>query len=368
MARPSFDVSIVTSGHDVADARLHREVGAMLRAGLRVEMLGLGRGDDGPPGATVRAWPRGGMSSRALRAFVFPMRARGRVLLAPDPDSLLGALVVGRLRRRAVVADVHEDYVALLDDRAWARGVRGRVARLLARGAVVAAARADLTVVADEHLAPSTDSARHRLVLRNLPDTEPVPAGSATVSTAGAAPRAVYVGDLRRSRGLRTMVEAIAAAPGWELDLIGPVHRDDAGWLEDRTAQSDLRDRLRLHGRRPPAAAWEVAAGADVGLVLLDDTPAFRDAMPSKLHEYLAHGLAVLATPLPRVAALVEESGAGRVVADAEAAAACLRAWAADPQDLDGHRRAASSWATQNVNGRAGYDELAKALVELAAP
>ena len=30
-------VSIVTSGHDVADARLHREVAALSRRGLEVE-------------------------------------------------------------------------------------------------------------------------------------------------------------------------------------------------------------------------------------------------------------------------------------------------------------------------------------------
>jgi hypothetical protein len=34
-------VTVLTSGHDVADARLHREVAALRRAGLRVEVLGL---------------------------------------------------------------------------------------------------------------------------------------------------------------------------------------------------------------------------------------------------------------------------------------------------------------------------------------
>ena len=37
-----YDVSLVTSGHDVADARLHRLVAALTDSGLTVEVIGLG--------------------------------------------------------------------------------------------------------------------------------------------------------------------------------------------------------------------------------------------------------------------------------------------------------------------------------------
>src|SRR5690606_14270020 len=72
------DVSIVTSGHDVADARLHREVAALVRAGLRVEVLGLGEASAGPPDAVVRARPRRSGVRRALDAALLPWRASGR--------------------------------------------------------------------------------------------------------------------------------------------------------------------------------------------------------------------------------------------------------------------------------------------------
>jgi hypothetical protein len=38
-----YDVTILSSGHDVADARLHRHCAALHRAGLRVEVLARGR-------------------------------------------------------------------------------------------------------------------------------------------------------------------------------------------------------------------------------------------------------------------------------------------------------------------------------------
>lgn len=340
------DVSIVTSGHDVADARLHREVAALVRAGLRVEVLGLGEASAGPPDAVVRARPRRSGVRRALDAALLPWRASGRVLVALDPDSTATAVVrrlVSRGRVR-VVADVHEDYEALLRDRAWAVGLRALGGRVWARLGLAAARRADLLVVADHHLLSGSPS---RLVLRNLPDVSMLPGPTERDEQ----PRALYVGDLRRSRGLFAMLDAVAAAPGWSLDLVGPVAERDTADLEARLAAPALAGRVRLHGRRPPREAWELARGAWVGLLLLEDTPAFRAAVPSKLYEYLACGLAVVTSDLPRAAEIVRSTGTGAVVADAAEAARTLEAWAADPAAVDEHRRSAVTAAAPWVDG-----------------
>ena len=111
------DVTFVTSGHDVADARLHRLSAAFQRGGLAVQVLGLGAASQGPVGAEVRTWPRGGLGRRAALAAWLPWLARGRVVVALDPDALLAAWPACLLRRRRLVADVHEDYAALVADR-----------------------------------------------------------------------------------------------------------------------------------------------------------------------------------------------------------------------------------------------------------
>lgn len=327
-------ISIVTSGHDVADARLHRQVAALERAGLRVEVLGLGDPAAGPPEATVRAWVRRGGVVRAWRAMTLPWRAEGAVIVTLDPDAAVGALVCRALRRLVpgvrrirTVADVHEDYLLLLQDRTWARGLRRPVARLFARAGMAAARRADLTVVADDGL---LRGAPRRVVLRNLPDPSMLPAPS----DPDPRPRAIYIGDLRRSRGLFAMLDAVADAPGWELDLVGPVAAEDRREAQARLADPGLADRVRWHDRLAPREAWAIARGAWVGLLLLDDTPAFRLAVPSKLFEYLACGLAVLATPLPRVAEMLAATGAGVVVEDPSGAAEQLRRWSSRPEDL----------------------------------
>jgi glycosyltransferase involved in cell wall biosynthesis len=355
------DVSIVTSGHDVADARLHREVAAALAAGLSVEVLGLGSASDGPAGAVVVTRPRpASVPGRLVRAAVQPWRAHGRVLLTLDPDVVPAALLAARLRRRRLVVDVHEDYEALSRDRAWARGAVGTLARAGVRAVLAAARRADLVVVADEHVPPATAPAR--LVVRNSPAGGYLPEPSAP----GPVPRALYIGDVRRSRGLAVMLAALEGAPGWELDVVGPVAPADQAWLDGWLATSPAAPRVRFHGRRPPQQAWALARGAWVGLLLLEDTPAFRDAVPSKLYEYLAAGLAVATTPLPRAAAIVTESAAGVVVPDAAALSATLRGWAEEPADLVPLRAAALTWARAAFAGESGYDVLAQRLRALA--
>lgn len=357
------DVSIVTSGHDVSDARLHRVCAALLREGLDVEVRGLGAAGDGPEGAAVHATPRGSLLRRPLVALRHAGAARGRVLVALDPDSLLAALVVARGRRRRVVADVHEDYAALLRDRPWARGWRGRLAGVVAGLATRAATASDLVVVADEHVPPRR--APRRLVLRNLPDPAMLP----PPGVRDGQPRALYVGDVRGSRGLWAMLEALRLAEGWSLDVVGPVARADADRLEGLLRERALSARVRLHGRMPPRRSWELARGAWCGLALLEDTPAFRSALPSKLYEYLACGLPVVVTDLPRQAGLVRESGAGVVVpAGAQVGPATARAlatWRHDAESLEQASAAARAWRSAVLDG-SEYSAVAREVAALA--
>jgi glycosyltransferase involved in cell wall biosynthesis len=356
----SYDVTVVSSGHDVADARLHRIVAALLRCGLKVEVLGLGDETAAPEGAAVRTWPRAGGLGRLRLAIALPFRARGRVIVALDPDALLGSAATGLVRRRAVVADVHEDYRRLLSDRRWSQGPLGVLARAVTRLAERVAARARLTMVADEHVPPET--ARQRLVVRNLPDQSLVPLPRSLAES----PRAVYVGDVRTSRGLFAMLDAIDAAPDWMLDVVGPLAPEDRSALQ-RRLQSDpaLAARVTWHGRLPPARAWETAAGSWVGFCLLEATPAFVEALPSKLYEYVSAGIVPIVTNLPRQRDFVDSVGAGFVVEDASEAAKVLNALAEDKPRVEAARSRLIEQRQQFAGARE-YDEAASRIAELS--
>ena len=364
MTRTSvIDVTVLSSGHDVADARLHRHCAAFRRAGLRVEVIAKGRAEDAPVETEFRSIRPRGIIGRGMKALTLPSRARGSVLVTLDPDLIPAA----RARRllshgRRLAVDLHEDYVALLDDRAWAKGAAGKVAKVWARSAISLSRGADLTVVADQHVPP--ERAARRLVVRNLPDLTLLPERGELDER----PRALYVGDVRESRGLFTMLEAIEQAPEWLLDIVGPVAARDRERLDAWLASSPAAARVKLHGRMPPAAAWQLARGAWAGMSLLHSTPAFESAIPSKIYEYLACGMPVLSSPIKRAAELVEKAGAGAVVADAAEAGATLRAWSGESRaEFELLRDAANHWAERDLGATNPHDLFAEAIAALVA-
>ena len=77
-----------------------------------------------------------------------------------------------------------------------------------------------------------------------------------------------------------------------------------------------------------------VVDGALAGLSLLHDEPNYRVSRPTKVIEYVAHGVPVVTTPLPLARRLVEEVGAGIVVPFGDPAATldAVLALDADPE------------------------------------
>lgn len=352
------DVRVLSTAHDVADARLHRIVAALAAQGASVRVEALGDPASGPPTAVdVVARPRPSLVRRLLLALVAPWRGAERTLVVIDPETVLPAYVATRLRRRRLVVDLHEDYRSVSRDRPWARGPVGVAARLLVRLVLLAAGRADVTVVADEHVPPAR--ARRRLVVRNLPTPAEIP----DAGEPEAPPRALYIGDLRPTRGLWTMVDAVAATDDWHLDLIGELREVPLAELRAQLERLDIGHRVRLHGRLPLADAWQHVRGAAVGLALLADTPAYREAVPTKVYEYLLAGLPVLATPLPRVAELVRVSNGGVLAASPQEAATTLTRWRDDPAELADLRVNARAWAQRHLVGPSPFDELARAVL-----
>lgn len=349
----AWDVHVLSTAHDVADVRLLRLCEALLESGSSVLLEAIGeRTDHAPVGVAVVLHPASGRITRTWRSMTRPLASPARCLVVVDPDTVPSAVVWRHVRRRRrLVVDVHEDYEALLKDRAWARGPAGVFAGMLVKVVRRLVAGADMLVVADHHLLPGLP---RRLVVRNLPRIDAFACSGRDVE-----PRAVYIGDLRASRGLAEMVRAISAAPPWRLDLVGPVSHSDRAWVLDHAAAAGRPDAVRFHGRLPSGQAWAVARGAWAGLALLHDTPAYRAAIPTKVYEYAATGLPTLASPLPRVVDLLVQSGGGVIVDSVQKASDVLRWWAADPAACDRIGKRARAWAETELT-EAPFAELAE--------
>lgn len=307
---------VVTVVHRPDDARiLHRQIALLRAEGYAVTYAAPWRatGVEPPEGLSVRDLPRSTGRERlaALLAARDLLRAEAvahDLVLIHDPELLIALRLVGVGRVPPVVWDVHEDTAVALGDREWVPTLLRRILAWVVR-------RLERWAERNVHLILAEDGYRERFrrthpVVRNHPWASQRP--DPTVSVApDDPPRIVYIGRISRGRGIDTVIALGRALAGTaSVVLAGPV---DAG-LEDELEAAVSEDVVMWHGFVPNDRIGELLAGASVGLSLLSDDPNYRVSMPSKVIEYLAHGVPVVATPLPAVKALLEEEGGGLLV------------------------------------------------------
>jgi len=111
----------------------------------------------------------------------------------------------------------------------------------------------------------------------------------------------IYIGTVSAPRGRDVMLEGMAEAVrrGYEVHLtIVGAGDDQLKYCQQRLSQIDIEDRVRVVGRVPGSEIPGLLAKADLGVCLWEDKPWWRFNPPTKLFEYLAAGLPVLASDI----------------------------------------------------------------------
>ena len=290
---------------------------------------------------------RVGHGSSAARAGAFPCprstlwlrRSESRGQGIAGQPSLLHVNITGRgsttrkLVLTAIARAVALPYVLHIHDYDYAVDVRARggLMRRLVRGMFAAAAQiivlgteADRTLRAALALPDAPI-----LVLPNaVPDPHPAPRAAATVAAADPA-HLVFLGYLSARKGVPELLEALAspalAALPWRATLAGGGPVDE---FRARAAALGLADRVAFPGWIDQPAASALCAAADI-LVL----PSHAEGLAMSVLEGLAHGLAVVATPVGAHAEVIEPEQSGLLVppGDVAALAAALARVVGDP-------------------------------------
>jgi glycosyltransferase involved in cell wall biosynthesis len=361
---------VVTVVHHPQDSRIrHREISALLAAGWQVTYLAPFVAHDlavpaPADGLTCRDLPRAAgrdrlTAARAARTAVRRLAPDHDVVLVHDPE-LVPALA--GLGLRHLVWDVHEDPAGALVVKDWLPAPLRRPVAAAWRGAERLVERRHPLLLA-EHAYAGRFRREHTVV----PNAVVVPE---TVPPAGGA-RLVHVGNLTTARGSEAMVEVARRAHAGSdgaitLEVVGPA-RDEASRaaMEAGVAEGIV----VWHGFQPAERAMATIDGALAGLALLRDLPNYRGSMPTKVVEYLAHGVPAVTTPLPLARELVEESGGGLVVPfeDVQAAAdAVLRLWRT-PEEAAAMGRRGRELVRERYDWAKGGAAFVAALTEVAA-
>ncbi|WP_285731433.1 glycosyltransferase [Nocardiopsis sp. ATB16-24] len=296
---------VATVVHHPEDARiLHRQIRALLDAGHTVTYVAPFRDCGATPWKELRSVdvPRASgrerlSSLRAARAVLAEHAPASDLLLLHDPELLL-ALPSGR---PVTVWDVHEDTASALLTKTWVPGPLRRPLGAVVRSVERYAERRIRLLLAEEGY-----RSRFRREHPVVPNTTEVPP---TPTREPGEDRVVYLGQVSQARGAREMVElGRALRPhGVRLEVVGGA---DPG-VRPLLREAQREGVLHWYGFVPNDRALRMCAGAAAGLSLLHDTPNYRHSMPTKVVEYMAHGLPVVTTPNPLARALVEDRPEG---------------------------------------------------------
>ncbi len=236
-----------------------------------------------------------------------------------------GALKAGRSIGIKVVADLHENWVAALEQYAWSNRYPARLFIDLKRWDRLERAwtcASDAVVVVIEEMA-------ERLALKGVPEKlmRVVPN---TVHTAsfdafgidGSLAESIqspltllYTGGMDRHRGIETAIRAMPRilefVPDARLILVGDgAVRTE---LETLSASMGLGKAVQFEGWKPQDTIPSFVSGADIGLIPHAKTEHTDHTVPHKLFHYMHLGLPVIASNCRPLERILSETSAGLI-------------------------------------------------------
>lgn len=337
-------VLVVCTVHDPRDARIRqRQIAALLAAGHEVTQAGPFTAFGATPGPGVRGidLPRatGRDRLRAMRKARSVLREEAPhhdVVVLHSPELLAAS---AGLKHPAIVWDVHEDTAAAVSMKSWIpSSVRPATARSVRWAERRAEGRYRLI------LAESAYAERFRASHPVVPNTPPVPERVPPSKR----DRAVYLGTLTEARGGDELIALAPRIAPMRMEVMGTAH----GGLANRLRAADRGGILTWHGFVDNERALALVEGATLGLSLLHDEPNYRHSMPTKLLEYLAHGVPFVSTPLPLAQELAARSGGGVIVpfGDIDATARAVLALNEDDPRRTAMASAGHAWVRKSAN------------------
>lgn len=302
-----MDVAHVTTVHNAMDARIFwKQARTAAAAGLATVVIGPHDGAEVIDGVVIHAIPR--PRWRLLRRLLSPIRAlviatrlKARIVHIHDPELLPAALILKVLGYR-LVYDIHEYYSEILTAR-LAEGPLKRISRATISAAIerVPSRLVDAVVFPTNALKNAICGDPRAVVLVNHIRVET--ARISVEEPSGVDHDLVFMGSLSpfRAQPLLRMLELILhSRPEARLLLLG-IPDATKEWMLAHAPTEAVRRAMTFHPKVPHDQVPRVIARARVGFNYHPMERRFLVAIPMKVYEYMAAGVAVVTTRFPEL-------------------------------------------------------------------
>jgi glycosyltransferase involved in cell wall biosynthesis len=346
-----YRIAHVTTVHRADDNRIYyKECTSLANAGYDTTLLAVHTEQRGPLVPNVHDVTLARVDSRIGRMTVQSARA-ARVAAELDADlyhihdaELLPVALWLSRRGRTVVYDAHEDLDLTFSYKHYIpRGLRaasGRLARTIEHA--IASHLSGIIAATPSIGARLSGLGVPTEVVQNFPRLEELGVPDVGADRRNGS-RLLYVGAISEARGLSSMLNALTHLDASvELDLAGQFKPST---LRTAALNHPSWSRVREHGFASRKQVRELVRAANVGFVLFDPEPNYLTCYPTKMFEYMAAAVPVIASDIPFWRTLVDDERSGVTVNPKrpEMVAECVR------RILDDR-----DWATElGNNGRA---------------
>jgi glycosyltransferase involved in cell wall biosynthesis len=251
---------------------------------------------------------RAGRLARIVLALRAALAERADVYHFHDPELIPLGLALKALRpASAVVYDVHEDYPSMMLEKYWLpRWTRSAIAQGARVANWLAGRFLDGIVTADPGVERDFRAVAgdRTLVYYNFPVPRLFEPGSA--APAGPKVDLVYIGGMSERAGTFVLLDALTLLAGQGIRptvRLGGYTDGEAGRLavQEGIQSRHLEGQIEVRGRIPHSQVPAWIRSGRIGLVTLQPIPKFLKNIPSKMFEYWACRLPVIAGDLPPI-------------------------------------------------------------------
>jgi glycosyltransferase involved in cell wall biosynthesis len=315
-------ICILTSVHSAFDTRIfHKQAKTLAGAGYEVTLIAQHSKDEvvnririiALPKSRNRFWRMLG-TWRVLR---LAFKQKADVYHFHDPELLPTGVLLKLFRKGKIIYDVHENVKWDIITKTWLPKTLRRPLSLMYRlTEKFSFPLFDEIIIAEDSYIENYRNRNNISVIRNYPLLSYV-GGPAEVKTS--TPTLVYVGGISEPRGVLELIDSIRLLkPKYEkivLTLVGQIYSKE---LDEKIRKSlkklGLQDNVRLAGKVKHEEIYSILPRYHIGMVILYPEPNFIESLPTKLLEYMATGLPVIASNFPLWNEFVEENNCGLTV------------------------------------------------------
>jgi len=240
------------------------------------------------------------------------LRERSDVYHFHDPELLPLGWFLHKITGKPVIYDCHEHYAELILVKEWIpfpfrRLLSNMVATIEPR---IAASLSAVVGVTDTQLPMFSNL----VILYNFPTRSLFESpGHGTRDPR----RLIYVGELSKERGVFLMLEVMSLLRerDVQLVLVGPFHSSDTGAdVEMSIIARGLSQRVQIEGMIPYDQVRSYLSEAAIGLIALQPVSQYEKAIPTKMFDYMACALPMVASDLPPIRHFIGDLCCGLLV------------------------------------------------------